>query len=47
MLPKPMRDLEKDEIKWFIEVDERPFTERELKDARKSFEVFKSIKIRK
>jgi len=46
MLPKPMRGLEKDEVKWFIEVDERPITESEIREARHSFTVYRKIKPR-
>ena len=47
MLLKPMRALEGDEIFRFIEVDERPITEQEIKDAKKSIKVYKGIKPRK
>jgi hypothetical protein len=47
ILPKPMRDLEKDEVKWFIEIDETPITENELYEAKQSLKVFQDIKSRK
>jgi len=47
MLPKPMRDLEKDEVKWFIEIDERPITETEIKEAKRSIDVYRGIRPRK
>jgi hypothetical protein len=41
-----MRSLEKDEFKWFDEVDERPFTQKELESARKSLDVYRGIRKR-
>jgi hypothetical protein len=47
MLPKPMRDLDAEEAKWFIELDESPPTKEEIERAKKSLEVFNKIKRRK
>ncbi len=44
MLPKPMRKLEADEAEWFIELDQRPITEKEINEAKKSLKVFQGIK---
>jgi hypothetical protein len=46
VLPKPMRDLEKDEVKWFIEIDTSPITEKEILEAKHSLRVFQEIKPR-
>ena len=46
MLPKPMRDLDADEARWFIELDQAPVTQEEKAEARKSLHIFRSIKLR-
>ncbi|MCW4014261.1 MAG: hypothetical protein NWF07_14920 [Candidatus Bathyarchaeota archaeon] len=47
MLPKPMRDLDAEEAKWFIELDETPATKDEIDQARRSIDVFNKIKPKK
>ena len=46
-LPKPMRDLEGDEVKWFIDLDSSEVTDEEIDRAKKSLETFHAIKPRK
>jgi len=43
MLPRPMRALDAEEARWFIELDEPQPTKEDIEAAMKSIEVFRKI----
>ena len=44
MLPRPMRALDAEEARWFIELDETQPTKEDIEAAMKSIEFFRKIK---